>query len=106
MKGPFSVPREPPGLLGRSARMSVNLDVRTAVPGSDSLGCGSSEDWVWVWAGAVREDFLDEGTQAGCVDPKAPPGQAAQWSLSTVCWAGSGTGLVSVQRAILGGKFG
>lgn len=43
MKGPFTVPREPPGML-RSPQMSLNLDVRTAVPGSDSLGFGSSED--------------------------------------------------------------
>lgn len=77
VRGPFPVPGEPREMFGRSPGRSRGLDVnRTGVWGSDCLGSGSSEDKVWVRPRAVREGFLEEGTQAGYRDPRTSPGHA------------------------------
>ena len=74
MRGSFPVPGEPTGVLKLSPRMK--LDVRKGVRGSNSLGCGNSENRVLVRAGAVKEGFLGEGTQVGCINSRIPQGQA------------------------------
>lgn len=66
MRGPFPIPGDPPVMLGRSPGMRYNLDVNK----NRYVGLRLSGWWKLRGQGvgegrAVREGFLEEGSQAG-----------------------------------------
>ena len=62
MRGSFPVPGEPAGVLKLSPRMK--LDVRKGVRGSNSLGCGNSEE-QGVGEGRSSQGRLPGGGDSG-----------------------------------------